>query len=85
MEAIKMVSVTVSIPPETKELMKKFPEMNWSGFIKKSIKDKADKLARLEELKKQLEAEQDVTGWSVKLQRASRSGRLDALKKKGLI
>ena len=80
-----MVSITVSVPPKTKKSMKEFPEMNWSGFVKKSIEEKTKKLAKLEELTKELEAEQDITDWSVKLQRASRSGRLEALKKKGLI
>lgn len=80
-----MVSITVSVPDKTKKLMKEFPEMNWSGFVKKSIIEKATRLVKLEELKKELEDEQDATDWSVKLQRASRSGRLDALKKKGLI
>ncbi len=80
-----MVSITVSVPPKTKELMKEFPEMNWSGFVRKSIEDKAKRLAKLEELKKGLEAEKGITDWSVKLQRISRSGRLEELKKKGLI
>ncbi|MEK6869159.1 MAG: hypothetical protein AABX74_02945 [Nanoarchaeota archaeon] len=80
-----MVSITVSVPDKTKKLMKEFPEMNWSGFVKKSIIEKANRLVKLEELKKELEDEQDIDDWSVKLQRASRSGRLAELKKKGLI
>ena len=80
-----MVSITVSVPEDTKKLMKEFPEMNWSGFVKKSIIEKAKRLVKLEELMKELDDEQDINDWSVKLQRASRSGRLDALKKKGLI
>ena len=80
-----MVSITVSVPLKTKELMNEFPEVNWSEFVKKSIEEKANRLAKLEELKKELEGEQDITDWSVKLQRISRSGRLDELKKKGLI
>ena len=80
-----MVSITVSVPSKTKELMKEFPEMNWSGYVKKSIEEKVKRLAKLEELKTELEAEQNITDWSVKLQRASRSGRLDELKRKGLI
>lgn len=80
-----MVSITVSVPEETKKLMKKFEEMNWSGFVKKAIERKAGQLKKLEALQKQLEGEQDVTDWAVKLQRASRSGRLKQLKKKGLL
>lgn len=80
-----MVSITVSVPEETRKLMKEHEEMNWSGFVKKAIKQKAEQLRKIEGLKRQLEEEQDVVDWSVKLQRASRSGRLEALKKKGLL
>lgn len=82
---IRMVSITVSVPEDVRELMKKFPEMNWSGFVKKSIIEKARSLEKLEEMKRLTVKEKQVTDWSVKLQRASRSGRLEELKKKGLI
>lgn len=36
-------------------------------------------------LVKQLEEEKEMIDWSVKLQRASRRGRFDELKKKGII
>ena len=80
-----MVSLTVSVPEETRALMKHFPEMNWSGFIKKSIEEKVDELAKISKLKKMLVKEQEVVDWSVKLQRRGRNGRLETLKKKGLI
>lgn len=81
-----MVSITVSVPEDIKKLMKKFPEMNWSGFVKKVIEEKVKKLAEFEELKNRFQVEErEVSDWSVKLQHASRSGRLEALKKRGLI
>ncbi len=80
-----MVSITLSVPEETRELMKHFPEMNWSGFVRKTIEEKTKQLSQLEKLRKQIEKEQDKTDWSVKLQHASRSGRLEELKKKGLL
>ena len=80
-----MVSITVSVKPEIKKLMLEFPEMNWSGFVKKSIENKVKQLEKLEELKKELESEHGITDWSIKLQRASRRRRLDELKKKGVI
>jgi hypothetical protein len=83
---MQMVSITVSVPKDTRKLMKKFPEMNWSGFVRKTIEEKAKKLAEFEELKRKYwEEEKEIGDWSVKLQHASRSGRLQALKKKGLI
>lgn len=81
-----MVSITVSVPEKTRKEMKKFPEMNWSGFVRKTIEEKARKLQEFEEMKKRFEAEEkEISDWSVKLQHAARSGRLDKLKKKGLI
>ena len=79
-----MVSITVSVPEKTRNLMKKFPEMNWSGFVRKSIEQKTNKLAEFEGWKKKFE-EKDMIDWSVKLQHASRSGRLEELRKKGLV
>ena len=80
-----MVSITLSIPEKTRETMKRFPEMNWSGFVRKSIEEKTKHLATLKELEKELDKDQEITSWAVKLQRAGRSGRLEQLKKKGLI
>lgn len=39
----------------------------------------------IKRLIKHLEEEREMTDWSVKLQRASRHGRYDELKKRGLI
>jgi len=80
-----MVSVTLSIPKETREKMNEFSEMNWSGFVRKQIKEKTKMLEKLGAFEKMLEKEKETTDWAVKLQRASRKGRLDELKKKGLI
>ncbi len=80
-----MVSITLSVPENTREQMKEFDEVNWSGLIRKFIESKVKQLAKFEEFKKQFEEEQEITDWSVKLQRASRNGRLGTLKNKGLI
>ena len=80
-----MVSVTLSVPQEVKEKMEKFPEVNWSGFIRRAIEDKTKEMSWKEKLFKKLEDEKDLDDWAVKLQRASRKGRYEELKKKGLI
>jgi hypothetical protein len=80
-----MVSVTLSIPGEVKEKMEEFSEINWSGFVRKSIIKKTEELSKREELLKSLEKEKDITHWAVKLQRAARKGRFEELKKKGLV
>jgi len=80
-----MVSVTLSVSKETRALMKKFPEINWSAFIRKSIENKVKKLSWREEMLKKLKQEESFSEWSVKAQRESRENRLEELKKKGLI
>lgn len=80
-----MVSITLSVSEKVRELMKRFPEVNWFGLIRKYIELKAEQLSKFEEFKKQLEGEEEFTNWSVKLQRAYRGGKFEELKKKGLI
>jgi len=76
-----MVSITVSVTPEIRELMLKFPEMNWSGFVKKAISEKAQELAWREEMLKRLKNEEEFDNWAVETLRESRKGRYEELKK----
>lgn len=46
----KMVNITLSIPPELKKEMEKFPEINWSEIVRSSIKQKIIELNFLKEL-----------------------------------
>lgn len=80
-----MVSITLSVQEETREIMKKHDEINWSGFIRKTIEQKTRELEKIETVKKRLKNEENIVDWSIKLQRTSRSGRLETLKKKGLL
>jgi len=80
-----MVSITLSVPEETKNIMKKHQEMNWSGFIRKSIDEKAEELKLKEKMLNEIEKENEFIGWAVKLQHKSRENRIKELKKKGLI
>lgn len=80
-----MVSITLSVPEEVKQEMGKFPEINWSGFIRKVIIEKTKELSWKEKMLKKLKEEGEFTGWAIKLQRASRRGRFAELKKKGLV
>lgn len=67
-----MVSITISVPEEIRKLMKKFPEVNWSGLVRQTISKKAKGLELKEELFKQLEKEKEFTDWAVKLVREGR-------------
>ena len=80
-----MVSVTLSVPEDVKQKMEEFSEINWSGFIRKSIEEKTRDLSWREEMLKKLRKEEELTDWAVKLQRSTREDRFKELKKKGLV
>jgi len=67
-----MVSVTISVPEEIRELMKRFPEVNWSGLVRKSIIEKARELQMKEEMLNQFEKEKSFNNWAVNLIRDGR-------------
>lgn len=69
-----MTSITLSVPRDTRDLMKKFPEVNWSALVRQSIIKKAKQLQIKEELKDQLEKEKDFDKWAVDLIRKGRNG-----------
>lgn len=80
-----MVSITLSIPSEVKEMMNKFSEVNWSGFIRNQIIEKTRELSWKEKMLMKLKQEQDIDRWAVDLQSDSRKNRTLELKRKGLI
>ena len=67
-----MVSITLSVPKEVRILMKKFPEVNWSGLIRKTIEEKARRLALKQELLKEFDKGRDFDKWAVKIIREGR-------------
>lgn len=67
-----MVSITLSVPEEIHELMKRFPEINWSGLIRACITEKARKLAIKEEVLRQLGKEKEFSEWAVSIIREGR-------------
>ncbi|MFH1849355.1 MAG: hypothetical protein ABH879_04155 [archaeon] len=69
-----MVSVTLSIPKETKELMNRFPEINWSGFIRTSIEKKAKQLSWKEEMLEKLNQDREFEDWAVDMGRKVNAG-----------
>jgi hypothetical protein len=67
-----MVSVTISIPEDVRALMKRFPEVNWSAMVRKSIIEKAKELQMKEEMLSELKKEKPFNEWAVKLLREGR-------------
>ena len=62
-----MVSITLSVPKEVREQMKKFPEINWSGFIRGSIESKVKRLSWKEEMLQKLESEKEFDTFALKI------------------
>lgn len=65
-----MAEISIEIPDSVKEKLKR-NKINLAIVLTRAIK--------------QIEEENEMTDWSVKLQHASRKGRFEELKKKGLI
>jgi len=78
-----MVSITLSIPEDVRKLMKKFPEVNWSGLVRQCITEKAKRLVWKQEMLKQLEKEKGFDDWAVKIGRKIRKGMWERHKKEG--
>ncbi len=78
-----MVSITLSIPESVREQMKKFPEINWSGFVRASIEEKAKRLLWKEQMLKQLESEKEFDKEALKIGDKIKQSVWERLKKEG--
>lgn len=78
-----MVSITLSIPESVREQMKKFPEINWSGFVRASIEEKAKRLLWKEHMLKQLESEKEFDKEALKIGDKIKQSVWERLKKEG--
>jgi len=68
-----MVSITLSVPENIREVMKKHPEINWSALVRKCIISKAEHLILKSEMMQELGKEKDFNEWAVKLIRKGRN------------
>jgi len=64
-----MVSITLSVPDDVKQKMDQFSEINWSGFVRKSIIQKTNAMAWKEEMKKKLNQDSEFEDWAVAMGR----------------
>ena len=78
-----MVSVTLSIPEETREQMKRFSEINWSGFVRKAIESKAERLAWKEQMLQKLESEKESDKLALEIGDEIKKGMWKKYKKEG--
>lgn len=77
-----MVSITLSVPEDVRNTMKKFDEVNWSAFVRSCIEEKTKKLAWKEKMLNRLKEEDEsgFTDWSVELGKKAKKGRYKKLK-----
>jgi hypothetical protein len=82
-----MVSLTLSIPEELKKKMEQFPEINWSGLVRKVLVEKAQELQWRKEtlLKLKQEDASGFTQWTIDSGRKVNKGITERLKKEGLL
>jgi len=80
-----MVSLTLSVPESVRKKMKEFDEVNWSGFVRNCIIEKANELSWKRNMLKKLNNDKKIIEWSVDLSRKAKSGRHEMLKKQGLL
>lgn len=78
-----MVSITLSVPGEVKQLMEHFPEINWSGFVRKCIMEKTEDLSWKEEMLKKLKYEEKFDKVALKIGDKVKEGMWKKYKKKG--
>jgi len=78
-----MVSITVSIPDELRKKMEEFPEINWSGLVRKIITQKIRELAWKEEMLKQLKEEEKYIEESLRIGDKIKEGMWKKYKKEG--
>jgi len=78
-----MVSITLSVPEEVRKIMKEYPDINWSGYIRKTIEEKAKKLEWKKQMLKQLEAEEESDLTAIQIGGKIKQGMLKKYKKEG--
>lgn len=78
-----MSNITISIPQELKKKMEIFPEINWSGFLKKYIESKVERLLWKESMLRQLESEKEFDEIALEIGNKIKQGVWNRLKKEG--
>jgi len=78
-----MVSITLSIPEDVREQMKRFSEINWSRFVRVSIEEKVKKLSWKEQMLQQLKSEGEYDKLAIEIGDKIKQGVWKRHKQKG--
>lgn len=71
-----MVSITISVSEEVRAFMRKFPEVNWSALVRKTIVEEVKKRELKEKLLSDFNKEKEFIDWSVELGKKAKKGRM---------
>ena len=82
---VKMVSITLSVSEEIREMMKRHPEINWSGLVRNVLIEKAKQMQMKEVFLGQLKKEDNLNEWAIEIGKKGKIERIKQLKKKGLM
>ncbi len=80
-----MVSITLSVPDDINQKMDHHSEINWSGFIRKCIEEKAKDLTWQETMLKKLESDAEFEQWSIAMGKKVNKSLAERLKKEKLV
>ena len=78
-----MPSITLSVPERVRELMKQFPEVNWSGFVRGSIEAKVRGLLWKQQMMEKLESEEPFDKLALEIGDKIKEGAWKRLKTEG--
>ncbi len=78
-----MSNITISIPDELKKKMEAFPEINWSGFLKRYIESKVERLLWKESMLRKLESEKEFDEIALEIGDKIKQGVWNRLRKEG--
>ena len=78
-----MPSITLSVPEKTRELMKRFPEINWSALVRLTIESKAKRLAWKEHMLQQLDSEREFDELALEIGDKIKQGMWERYKEEG--
>jgi hypothetical protein len=67
-----MVSVTVSVSREVRDIMKMHNDVNWSGLVRRAILEKVEKLEAKGQLLRGLKEDASFDDWAVGIVREGR-------------
>jgi hypothetical protein len=78
-----MPNITLSLSEELKRKMEEFPEVNWSGLMKKYLESRVEKLAWKDKMLKYLENEKSFEEEAIIIGNKMKRNAWEKLKKEG--